>query len=166
MAVEVAKRAWKVRVEISDAYSLERFDHGIVKLDYGINGILLGMTKQSIAEIVRPTYTSSTEKRISAHIGQIYTAVNDIKIGDLLVVPTEKGRSFSIGDVHSIGIADDNQSIEILTNWKRREIPLFDFHQDLRYSFMAIMKLCEVKRNNAAYRLHTIANGNPDPGPN
>ncbi|MGO3090619.1 MAG: restriction endonuclease, partial [Galactobacter sp.] len=51
--------------------------------------------------------------------------------------------------------------------WIRTEIPRPVFEQDLLYSFGAFSTVCEVSRNDAAYRIRVVAaqEGAKDPGP-
>lgn len=69
-----------------------------------------------------------------------------------------------IGEIVSDGPAVSGTCVEVQVKWIDTDVPLSRFNQDLRYSFMAIHKLCMVSRNNAPERLKRIANGEPDPG--
>jgi len=154
------QRAWKLRVDASNADELEA---GNLSLDYGVRGLHLKMSKSSIETLIRPLYEASTQKRLSAHTGQIYTILNDIMIDDIVIVPHAKGKLFHLGLVVSVTVEPTDSNIRVLVRWKRKGVPLATFDQDLRYSFMAIMRLCEVKRNNAVQRLQAIAPLGRDP---
>ena len=157
------KRAWKLRVDSSTISELQNLESGNLSLDYGVRGLHLKMTKSSIEHILRPIYEASTPKRLSAHTGQIYTMLNDVTINDIVVVPHNKGKLFNLGLVVSVTVEPTDSSIRVFVSWKRTNVPLANFDQDLRYSFMAIMRLCEVKRNNAVQRLQAIASLGRDP---
>jgi restriction system protein len=157
------QRAWKFRVDTSNASELQNLAAGSLLLDYGIRGLHLKMQKSSIETLIRPLYATSTQKRLSAHTGQIYTALNDIAEDDIVIVPHEKGKLFHLGSVISVTVEPTDSSICVFVRWQRKSIPLASFDQDLRYSFMAIMRLCEVKRNNAVQRLQAIALLGRDP---
>ena len=69
-----------------------------------------------------------------------------------------------LGEVLSERPVIDGGRMSVEVRWLQTNIPLSLFEQDLRYSFMAIHKFCEVSRNNAAYRLFEMAKGKADPG--
>ena len=158
------RRAWKVRAHSQADNLIEFLARKEATLDYGIEGLRIAMTKDAIESLIRMQCPDYSEKRISAHTGQIYRILNETKRGDIFLVPTSKGTKFCIGsvDVDRPEIKDTKMTFSI--KWLRTEIPLEAFQQDMRYSFMAIMKVCEVKRNNALRRLLAIANGQADPG--
>jgi restriction system protein len=157
------QRAWKLRVESSSASELQNLEAGNLLLDYGVRGLHLKMPKSSIEHLIRPLYEASTQKRLSAHTGQIYTILNDITVDDIVVVPHEKGKLFHLGSVVSVTVEPTDSNIRVSVRWARKSVPLAHFDQDLRYSFMAIMRLCEVKRNDAVQRLQAIASLGRDP---
>lgn len=157
------QRAWKFRVDTSSDTDLQNLESGNLLLDYGVKGLHLKMHKPSIENLIRPFYEASTQKRLSAHTGQIYTILNDVSADDVVVVPHEKGKLFNLGSVVSVTVEPTDSNVRVSVRWTRRNVPIANFDQDLRYSFMAIMRLCEVKRNNAVQRLQAIASTGRDP---
>jgi len=121
------------------------------------------MSRVDIEKIVRQSYKSSTEKRISAHTGQIYRLLNEVKAGDLAVVPVNKGNSILLGRITETVQISGSGVISLGMTLLREGVSLKEFDQDLRYSFMAIMKFCEIRRNNAFSRLEKIAQGSNKP---
>lgn len=158
------KRAWKVRVDSSAEDITTQLESGEVKLDYGILGLEPAMPRKDIESLVRQSYQGSSEKRISAHIGQIYRILNEFSTNDIVVVPVEKSTKFCVGEIYKDKSQVFGKTLILPIKWLRIDIPKNNFQQDLRYSFMAIMKVCEVKRNNAPSRLYDIAMGKDDPG--
>lgn len=158
------RRAWKVRVYSQADNLIEFLGRKEVVIDYGIEGLSAEMTKQSIEHLIRMQNSDYSEKRISAHTGQVYRILNEVNKDDIFVSPIEKGTIFCIGSVDTDRPNIHDTRITFPIKWLRTEVPLGAFQQDLRYSFMAIMKVCEVKRNNALRRLIAIANGQADPG--
>jgi restriction system protein len=156
-------KAWKVRAQyahvedsISENYS------GFI--EYNVPDLTENMSRIDIEKLVRTAYVSSTEKRIRAHVGQIFTALNEVCVGDILVIPTQKSKLYTIGIVNSTPHVTKDGKIVFSFSMKREGIPKSIFKQDLRYSFMAIMQICQIKRNSALQRLLQIADGNDDPG--
>lgn len=158
------RRAWKIRSASFNSNILVENQPGNITLDYGIQGLKPEMARKEIEHLVRQSYQGSSEKRISAHIGQIYRILNEIVADDIIVAPIKKSTQFCIGSVELKRPQIRGTSIILSATWLRVDIPIIEFQLDLRYSFMAIMKICEVKRNNAPSRLHEIAAGKVDPG--
>jgi len=157
-------RAWKIRVDTNDEEMLSMLLKGNVILDYSVPGLVPGIDKDRVAEIIEPYYKGSSTKRLRAHVGQIFRALSQIRAGDLIIVPIDKGKLVSIGNVVSNNPVIRHTEISRQVNWISENLPVVNFEQDLQYSFMAIMKLCEVRRNKAFERLTVIASGEEDPG--
>lgn len=158
------QRAWKVRLGSPCEDMLAYLGKGEVLLDYGVDSLVPRMSKGAIESLLRKQYHESSEKRISAHTGQIYRILNEIVSEDLIVVPIDKSTKFCIGSIQDSHPKVIGTDLIFSVKWLRIGIPLNEFQQDLRYSFMAIMKICEVKRNNAVSRLYDISKSKPDPG--
>lgn len=157
------RRAWKIRAEYRLRDSMQQLLNGNVRLDYGVAGLLPGMSRAEILSRVRETYTSSTSKRISDHTGQLYRLLTEIQVGDLILVPFENGSRFFIGTVWGAPRILESTVVNFRVDWMRTDVALLEFDQDLRFSFMAIMRVCEVARNEAPHRLELVGNRLPDP---
>jgi restriction system protein len=155
--------AWKLRCEYKSLHKVSSKSYEAV-IHYPVKNIKFEYSRTQIESQIRSAYADSSEKRIKAHTGQIFAALNKVKPKDLVIIPTNKGKFFTIGVIEKLPEISLEGSIKFQFLMKRKDIPLSLFDQDLRYSFMAIMKLCEVKRNNAAQRLMSISNGADDPG--
>jgi predicted Mrr-cat superfamily restriction endonuclease len=156
-------RAWKIRSNYQSPQDIDRLRSGLVTVVYEVSGLRLSMSRVDIEKIVRQSYKSSTEKRISAHTGQIYRLLNEVKAGDLAVVPVNKGNSILLGRITETVQISGSGVISLGMTLLREGVSLKEFDQDLRYSFMAIMKFCEIRRNNAFSRLEKIAQGSNKP---
>lgn len=155
-------RAWKLRGEYRKLSNCEAKNY-IIVLNYPVKNIKFNYSKRQIENEIRLNYADATEKQISAHAGQIFTSLNYVNEKDIVIIPTNKGKFFTIGVVEQVPKISMKGDVIFQFAMKRKDIPLSLFDQDLRYSFMAIMKICEVKRNNAAQRLMSISNGSDDP---
>ena len=52
----------------------------------------------------------------------------------------------------------------VAVDWKRTDVPRTAVRQDLLYSLGALMTVCEIKRNDGAWRLQRILETGSDPG--
>ena len=157
-------RAWKLRPGSDDAIIRNLLKTGIVTLDYGVPNLSLDMDKDKLRLVLREADPDISDKRVSAHAGQLLTLLIKIKKNDFLLVPRDRGKNMIIGKVLSSPPSINGSKISLRAKWLQEAVPISTFEQDLQYSFMAIMKLCEVKRNNAVTRISEIATGKPDPG--
>lgn len=156
-------RVWKLRGKIHET-SKDSLTSSKLVINYPVKTIRSDFSRNQIEDAILLAYTNASKKQISAHTGQIFTAINNVKPKDLVIVPTQKGKFFTIGIVEKFPQISLEGDICFHFTIARKDIPISIFDQDLRYSFMAIMKICEVKRNNASERIMSIANGTDDPG--
>jgi restriction system protein len=165
MEVENSKnKAWKIRVDTNNKEHMSKLHECEVVIDYSISDLSPNLDKRGVIEIITPYYLSSSSMRLQAHAGQIFCALTLIRSGDLIIVPINSGRLIHLGKVISDKPLIRDTIISRRVEWLRENIPRSHFDQDLQYSFMAIMKLCEVRRNNAFERLSAMSNGDEDPG--
>lgn len=156
--------AWKLRPGSDDKTVQYTLQTGIVRLDYEVSGLHPDMTREELVEAIQNNNRDRSKKGVRARAGQISTLFNQVRKGDLALVPRDKGRSMMIGEVLSEQPTVDGTSILVQVRWMDPEVPMSRFDQDLRYSFMAIHKFCGVSRNDAVRRLLRIAKGETDPG--
>jgi restriction system protein len=157
-------RAWKFRPGSDPAVVQQILQDGCICLDYGPINLRDNMTRCEILETLRRSKPEQSEKGARAHVGQIFALMTQVSKGHLAVVPRDKGKFMMLGEVLSERPVIDGGRMSVEVRWLQTNVPLSLFEQDLRYSFMAIHKFCEVSRNNAAYRLFEMAKGKKDPG--
>ena len=156
--------AWKLRPGSDNKTVQETLRTGVVRLDYEVSGLRPDMTREEMIDAIRTSNPDRSDKGVRARAGQIDALFNQVRQGDLALVPRDKGRSMMIGEVLSERPAVNGTVVEVQVRWMDPEVPMSRFDQDLRYSFMAIHKFCGVSRNDAVQRLVRIAKGETDPG--
>lgn len=156
--------AWKLRPGSDNKTVQNTLRTGVVRLDYEVSGLRPDMTREEMIDAIRTSNPHRSDKGVRARAGQIDALFNQVRQGDLALVPRDKGRSMMIGEVLSERPAVNGTVVEVQVRWMDPEVPMSRFDQDLRYSFMAIHKFCGVSRNDAVQRLVRIAKGEPDPG--
>lgn len=156
--------AWKLRPGSDNKTVQETLRTGVVRLDYEVSGLRPDMTREEMIDAIRTSNPDRSDKGVRARAGQIDALFNQVRQGDLALVPRDKGRSMMIGEVLSERPAVNGTVVEVQVRWVDPEVPMSRFDQDLRYSFMAIHKFCGVSRNDAVQRLVRIAKGETDPG--
>lgn len=157
-------RAWKLRPGSDDKTVREVLKTGKIQLDYEVPNLRPDMAREDLINAIRTHNPDRSDKGVRARAGQIGTLFNEVRKGDLALVPRDKGRAMMIGEILSERSTVTGTSITVQVSWIDPEVPMSRFDQDLQYSFMAIHKFCEVSRNDSVRRLLRIAQGEVDPG--
>ncbi len=157
-------RAWKLRPGSDDKTVQQVLKTGQIQLDYEVPDLRPDMTRDDLISAIRTHNQDRSEKGVRARAGQIDNLFNEVRKGDLALVPRDKGRFMMIGEILSERSNVTGTSITVQVSWINPGVPMSRFDQDLQYSFMAIHKFCEVSRNDAVRRLLRIAQGEADPG--
>lgn len=157
-------RAWKLRLGSDDKTVPEVVKTGLVRLDYEVPGLRPDMAREELIRAIRNYNPDRSDKGVRARAGQLDALFNQVRKGDLALVPRNKGRAMMIGEILSDRPTVSGPTVEVQVRWIDADVPISRFDQDLRYSFMAIHKFCGISRNEAARRLFRIAQGESDPG--
>ena len=97
--------AWMIRAGESEKWLDQFLDSNLVAAGWGeirktTNEPLKGKTQQEIYDICEVTYKGSGQT-IGAHASQVYAFFNRIKGGDFVIVPSDSGKSVSVGLIRS-----------------------------------------------------------------
>lgn len=111
-------------------------------------------------------YPGKKKMAIANEAGQIWTFLNKIKEGDLVVLPSKFHASIAIGKVtgpyrYRTDLSDHTFHTRPV-EWIKTDIPRNAFEQDLLYSLGAYMTVCQIKRNNAEKRIKKVLAGQND----
>ncbi|MCD7100717.1 restriction endonuclease [Pseudoclavibacter sp. 13-3] len=162
-------RAWLVRGS-KDV----RFDSWMLESGYtGIGFPELGSLAQApdlqaMKKMVAQQMPGMKKGSISAYAAQLNSFVNKIAVGDLVVLPQTKAGLLAFGTVtgdyeylpESSGLTHVRK-----VTWDRVDVSRGSINQDLLYSLGAFSTVCEIKRNDAAWRLWQVHDGaETDPG--
>ena len=105
-----------------------------------------------------PTFSNIT---IGSHVGQLWRFANDIKIGDLVGLPSKHTSVIHIGKVKGEYHFDKKffPAIHYIPVEWLKEIPRPDFDQDLLYSFGSLLTVSNISRNDAVSRIQAMLSG-------
>ena len=97
--------AWMIRAGESEKWLDQFLDSNLVAAGWGeirktTNEPLKDKTQQEIYDICEVTYKGSGQT-IGAHASQVYAFFNRIKGGDFVIVPSDSGKSVSVGLIRS-----------------------------------------------------------------
>jgi restriction system protein len=119
--------------------------------------------KRNLLALLQRRYPTFSAAKLRNHAAQLWSFVNRMKPGDVVVVPSKVKPAIHIGELvggyEFAATAPDPYFHSRKVKWLKKDLPRSVFSQDLLYSFGAIMTICEVKRNDAEERVRAIAYG-------
>ncbi|HEX3780510.1 MAG TPA: restriction endonuclease [Pseudonocardiaceae bacterium] len=113
-----------------------------------------------------PDAQSGTVRNFAA---QLWALRGRMGIGDLVVMPRKNSPYLAIGRVtgdyqYASDESDPERRHRRSVEWVVSDVPRTLVKQDLLYSLGAFSTICEISRNDAAFRLGQLMSGKPDPG--
>jgi restriction system protein len=103
------------------------------------------------------------------HTGQLNALRNRIAVGDVVVLPLKTTGHLALGTVtrgyeYLASEPDATRRHSIGVDWTRTDVPRSAVKQDLLYSLGSVMTICEISRNDGAWRLAQVLKTGQDPG--
>lgn len=123
-----------------------------------LNFSLAGLTDRAhLAKSLQSIYSEEKIKTVINWTGQLWPFANDMKLGDIIILPLKTQRAIQIGEVTS-DYHYDAESPAPYGHWRSVKwiadaVPREHFGKDLLNSFGAFLTICRIKRNNAEARL-------------
>ena len=122
--------------------------------------------RDAILAYLQEVLPDEGKNRLRNFAAQLNQFVNQIEIGDYVVMPRKVTNGVAIGVVKGgyrfDAASEYKHSREI--EWREEALPRDTFKQDLQHSFGAFMTICEVKRNSALERVKAVLETGSDPG--
>lgn len=165
-------RVWVVRGGRRGDNDTWLLEHGYVAIDFNEfpNLSKVGSRDEMITLATR-LIPNQKEKALLNWSAQLWAFVARMEKGDLVVLPQKSTRQLHIGrvlgDYEFVGEGPDSIRHRRKVEWLRTEVPRTVVEQDLLYSIGAFSTVFEVSRNDAAFRVSTMASSPDavDPGP-
>ncbi|MBN9607200.1 MAG: restriction endonuclease [Actinomycetales bacterium] len=103
------------------------------------------------------------------YAAQIWAFVGRIAVDDIVVMPIKNTPYLAIGRVtgpyrYDAGQEDRGRRHVRDVDWVRTDVPRTEIRQDLLYSLGAFLTVCQIHRNDAAWRLQQVLETGRDPG--
>ena len=125
-------------------------------------------TREQLKKIVSDARPGAKARQVANFAGQLWALRARVTPGDLVVLPLKKDPQIALGIVtDGYGYREDENSVArhcIRVDWKRTDVPRTAVRQDLLHSLGAFMTVCQIKRNDGAWRLQQILHAGIDPG--
>ncbi|WP_153029259.1 restriction endonuclease [Amycolatopsis sp. YIM 10] len=163
-------RAWLVRsgrVGERENWALTR---GVTGGGFGEVGDLSAAgTREAVLKAVVDGIAGVKDGAAKNFAAQLWALRSRIEVGDLVVMPLKSTSMLAIGVIKSdYRYLTDEANIENRhvrnVDWRATEVARTLARQDLLYSLGAFSTICEISRNDGAWRLHQLMGGKPDPG--
>ena len=160
-------RLWIVRSGRKGEFEAPALERNEMFVGWETIGDLRGFKdRDAIFEGLRKTYPDSPKGRLSKWATQLYRFVNDIRAGDLVVMPGKRKKGVFIGEVDGEYRFDPSSELRHSrrVRWNEEPVPRDVFKEDLLGSFNSSGTLFEVIRNNAVTRVRAVLGNGSDPG--
>lgn len=112
---------------------------------------------ENLIQALQERYPETKRKAILNWASQIWPFTNEMKPGDLVILPLKTQRAIQIGEITGEYRFEPKGPDPFFhwraVKWVGEAIPRDHFGKDLLHSFGAFMTLCRIKRNNAEERL-------------
>lgn len=126
-------------------------------------------SREGIRQALKATYPKVSDKVIGNWTGQLWRFKEQIKAGDLVVMPlhTRPGQ-VAVGRIigpyeYRAGEPEGFRQVRRV-EWLQTDLPREIFRPDLRASITSLLTVCGLTRNDAARRVAYIAERRADPG--
>lgn len=166
---------WVVRCGADSTYELEAYDKKIVGIGWGELGDLSKVeTVDQLKALYGQTFTSETLGAVRTNVGQIFSFINRIQIGDLVALPIKSTASIAFGRIKSnYRYAPDAHPYvrhQRDVEWIGSPIPRSQIDQDLLFIFGAFLTVFRAQRNDAENRILAllamgVSSTTPSPSP-
>ena len=144
-------------------------ESGLAVFGFGeVPNLTEATTREEVKKLVSDVRQGAKAGQVANMAGQLWALRARVKPGDLVVLPLKKTPQIAVGTVtNGYGYKEDQDSVKrhcIRVDWKRADVPRTAVRQDLLYSLGAFMTVCQIKRNDGAWRLRQILHTGTDPG--
>lgn len=159
---------WLVRAGRYGEQEERALKHGLVTIGWkSLPSLKSVKSREELIKVYEKAYPDAKKNKMSNEVSQIWTFINKIKDGDLIVLPLKTRAAIAIGNAqgeyeYRKDLGDDIHHVRVV-KWLVTDLPRTSFDQDLLYSFGAFMTVCQIKRNDAERRIQAILKGKKVP---
>lgn len=160
-------RAWMVRGGRQGQREQAALSEGRALIGWSELGDLSGLSRDQIRDVVSAEYPDESNHLIGNWTGQLDRFVNEMHVGDIVVMPLKSDGLLAIGTIQSDYGFDSHGAREHFrqVEWRRTDVDRTTLKHDIRASLGSLLTVCELARFGAAERLLNVQDGGVDPGP-
>lgn len=136
-------------------------NNGLVGIDFGLRLSVAEFASRDVllADLLTiGEYSGDGEKRAPSSASQLWRFANELKPGDVVVLPRKRPKVVAVGKIagdyryEPHHIFPHVRSVE----WSAIDIPRASFDEDLRYSFGGLLTVFQVNRNDGQQRIERV----------
>ena len=161
--------AWRIRAGNEGQRYDYNIEHGLACLGFGDHADLRGFArKQDLLHDLRLLPDAEGTNK-SSDANQLWRMRSEVRLGDLVVMPSKRAQQVALGTVTQEYWYDDSVDVDwgrhvVSVDWKRA-VPGTALMQDLQASIGGQLSICSIARNDGARRLQQLMETGQDPGP-
>ena len=125
-------------------------------------------TREDIKALVRKAYPDASVAKVPNYAGQLWALRSRVNVGNIVVLPLKTTSSIALGLVtggyHYRSDEDAAKRHCVSVDWQQIDVPRTAIRQDLLYSLGSAMTICQITRNDGAWRLMQVLETGSDPG--
>jgi restriction system protein len=148
---------WMVRAGRYGAQETLALENGMAVIGWEeMPDLSQATSKTLMRDLCRHVYPDASEAKLNNYVGQLFSFVHRIALGDLVVLPRKSTSTIALGRVtgpyqyrEDLGPAHHVRPV----TWVRTDIPRTDVAQDLLSSLGALMTVCRMTRHRAEERV-------------
>ena len=162
-------RAWLIRAGSSGEDEDLNIEDGIAVVSFvQVPDLTDVSTWDQLKETVRRSHPGDSESKIGNVAGQLWALRTRVRPGDLVALPLKTTPLIALGIVTASyqyrEVSGKGRRHMVSVDWKHIDVPRDAVQQDLLNSLGAFMTVCEITRNDGAWRLQQILETGSDPG--
>lgn len=166
---EQKPRVWLVRGSKDVRFNHWMLDSGVTGIEFKeITDLGQAPNIEAMRSLVARQMPDKSEASTNQYAAQLNAFANKISIGDIVALPLTNEGQIAFGKVTGeYRFLPESDGLRHVRNvdWVRKDVPRTAIKQDLLYSLGAFSTVCEIRRNDASYRLSQITDGaETDPG--
>jgi restriction system protein len=155
-------RLWTIRAGKYGEQEQVCLDEGLVTISWNdLPDLKKYKIKEELTAEYQNLYKEDNNIKSGIKVGQIWRFVNEIKVGDLVALPSKSQPIIHIGKVTG-EYKFEPKDKEVL-HWRPvkwlKSIPRIDFDQDILYSFGSLLTVSQVSREQAVERVLAMIEG-------
>ena len=151
---------WVVRAGDTGAYEQLAVNEGLACIRFSLREDITNFNSRDALrdKLVHEYYTDSTGPAISSAAGQLWNFVNEVQVGDTIVLPRKTPRVVAVGRVTGAYEyrADLDAPHTRRVEWRAVDVPRNAFDQDLLYSLGGLATVFQVRASDAKSRIEQI----------
>ena len=160
-------RLWVVRGGREGKFEQTAVEKNKMGLGWNMLGDLRSLKdKAAVVKRLRKAYPNPSDGTLRNWASQLYRFAEEIREGDIVVMPCKGKDHVFIGSVDGEYDFDPDAEFAHLrpVKWKKEPVPRDVFRQDLRKAFNTPRTVCEASKNDAVNRVRLVLENGFDPG--